>query len=68
MLVLSRKVGERIWIGQDVAITLVRIDGQIARIGVTAPPATRILREELSNDHAQTAPLARGPRLASTGD
>ena len=47
MLVLSRKLGEEIRIGEDIVITLVACRGSTARIGITAPRALRILRTEL---------------------
>lgn len=49
MLVLSRKAGERILIGDDVAITVVRIGPNSVRIGIEAPKAMNIVREELCN-------------------
>ena len=47
MLVLARKVGEAIQVGEDVTITVVRIDGGTVRIGVEAPQDMLILRKEL---------------------
>jgi carbon storage regulator len=47
MLVLTRKVNERIQIGQDVTITIVRIGPMSVRVGIDAPPHTEILRGEL---------------------
>jgi carbon storage regulator len=47
MLVLSRKVGERILIGDDISITVVRIAGGGVRIGVEAPPEMPVVRQEL---------------------
>jgi carbon storage regulator len=47
MLVLSRKQGESICIGQNVAVTVLGIDGGRVKIGVTAPPEIAILRGEL---------------------
>ena len=47
MLVLSRKLGERILIGDDVAVTLVRIGPNSVRIGIEAPRELNIVREEL---------------------
>lgn len=47
MLVLGRKPGESIRIGNDVVITLVRIGPNAARLGITAPPSLNIVREEL---------------------
>ncbi|MGO9111329.1 MAG: carbon storage regulator [Thermoguttaceae bacterium] len=48
MLVLSRKPGERILIGDKISITVVRIAPGIVRIGVEAPDDLPILREELA--------------------
>ena len=47
MLVLSRKEGERIAIGNDVWITVVRIGPNTVRLGIEAPPHLNIVREEL---------------------
>ena len=47
MLVLSRKAGERIWIGDDISVTVVRISGGGVRIGVEAPREMPVVREEL---------------------
>jgi carbon storage regulator len=47
MLVLSRKAGERILIGDKISVTVVRIAPGIVRIGVEAPSDLPILREEL---------------------
>ena len=47
MLVLSRKPGERILIGDNISVTVVRIAPGVVRIGVDAPPEMPIVREEL---------------------
>ena len=47
MLVLSRKVGERIWIGDEISITVVRITGGGVRLGIEAPAEMPVVREEL---------------------
>ncbi len=47
MLVLSRKVGERIKIGEDIFVSVVRIGGDKCRIGIEAPRDIDIVREEL---------------------
>ena len=47
MFVLSRKAGERIWIGEDISVTVVRISGGGVRIGIEAPKELPVVREEL---------------------
>ena len=47
MLVLSRKPGERILIGDNVAVTIVRIGPNSVRLGIDAPRDMNIVREEL---------------------
>ncbi len=47
MLVLSRKPGERILVGNDVVITIVRIGPNTVRLGIDAPGHMNIVREEL---------------------
>lgn len=48
MLVLSRKVGETIVIGQDVTVKVLRITGGIVRLGVAAPDEVTVDRAEVS--------------------
>lgn len=47
MLVLSRREGERIRIGESITVTVVRCSGDKVRIGIEAPPDMLILRGEL---------------------
>ncbi|MBM84291.1 MAG: carbon storage regulator [Planctomycetaceae bacterium] len=47
MLVLSRKPGERILIGDEVSVTIVRIGPNTVRLGIDAPRNMNIVREEL---------------------
>ena len=47
MLVLNRKVGERIVIGDEIVITVVAIHGQQVRLGIEAPPDVSVWRQEL---------------------
>jgi carbon storage regulator len=48
VLVLSRKIGERILIGDKIAVTVVKIGHGGVRIGVEAPPEMAVVREELA--------------------
>jgi carbon storage regulator len=47
MLVLTRKVGEKIFLGSDIVVTVTSISGQQVRLGITAPASVPILRNEL---------------------
>lgn len=47
MLVLTRKVGERIRIGDDVTLQVLEVRGGQVRIGLAAPAEVRIFREEI---------------------
>ena len=47
MLVLGRRAGQRIMIGDDIIISVEEAHGGAARIGIKAPKETKILREEL---------------------
>ena len=59
MLILTRKVGEKIRIGNDVEVVVLGIKGRQARIGVMAPPDVQVHREEVF-----TRVLTEGPRRA----
>jgi carbon storage regulator len=52
MLVLSRKVGQTIHIGDDITIKVTRIGGNQVRLGIVAPMETPIRRGELHLDRA----------------
>lgn len=63
MLVLSRKMGEGIAIGDDIAVTVVRINGSVVRLGISAPAGVAIAREELcANDAVESGPGNAPPR------
>jgi carbon storage regulator len=48
MLILSRKVGEKIVIGDGITVVVSRVSGDRVTLGLEAPPEVRILRGELS--------------------
>lgn len=73
MLVLSRKPGERILVGNDVVITIVRIGPNTVRLGIDAPGHMNIVREELCDPNdldavAQQNQTAVAPPSAQTQD
>lgn len=59
MLVLSRKPGEKILIGDNVTVTIVRIGLNTVRIGIEAPDDMNIVREELVT--LASDPVPHGP-------
>ena len=66
MLVLSRKLGEKIFIGDNICITVVDIDRGKIRLGIEAPRTVPIFRQELlpanapnPSATADTVPLSK---------
>jgi len=54
MLVLSRKKGESIWLGDDIEITISEIKGDQVRIAINAPKNVTILRGELLKEVSES--------------
>jgi carbon storage regulator len=54
MLVLSRKKEERILIGKDIVITVVKVTGGKVSLGIDAPGDVTILREEIAGKYPDT--------------
>ena len=50
MLVLTRKVGERIQIGDQITLSVIRVQNGKVRIGIEAPDDLRVRRDELESD------------------
>lgn len=66
MLVLTRRVGESIRVGNDIVVTLVQVSPGKVRIGIQAPGDTVILRDELVDRSQAPAPvLIAAPDVAS---
>jgi len=57
MLVLSRKPGEKILIGDNVTITIVRIGPNTVRLGIDAPRDMNIVRDELTQTEHVGGPV-----------
>ncbi|WAB83870.1 carbon storage regulator [Microcella daejeonensis] len=71
MLVLTRKPGDRILVGDDIIITVLDSRGDGVRIGIEAPAGVRIHREEVVRAveaaNAQAAAAAAGTDAAALG-
>ena len=71
MLVLSRKCGQTVCIGQDITITFLGIRGRATKIGIDAPSLVRVLRGELRGGGSSSKPVsdrARGDPIALAVD
>ena len=49
VLILTRRVGEKVMIGDDVSVTVLRVKGNQVRLGVEAPKSVSVQREEIFN-------------------
>ena len=47
MLILQRKRGESLLIGEDISVTVTSVDGERVRLAISAPPEVSVLRSEL---------------------
>ena len=65
MLVLSRKIGEKIHVGQDITIEVRRVAGNRVTLAVEAPREVRILRGELKEAAEAFDEPPRSPKAPS---
>jgi carbon storage regulator len=65
MLVLSRKVGEQILIGDNISVTVVRIAPDVVRLGIEAPDHVPIVRDDIKNQ-MRVVSADKGSALRST--
>ena len=75
MLILSRKVGEKISIGDEVTIVVNRISGNRVALGIHAPKNIRVVRGELErftdefeDEQEERTPVSAGPIATLTLD
>jgi carbon storage regulator len=61
MLVLTRKLMEKLYIGNDVCVTVVRLEGGQVRLGIDAPREVAVVRAELL-DGREPPPVDGQPR------
>jgi carbon storage regulator len=71
MLILSRKLGESIVIDGRIIVKIVRLDGDLVKLGIEAPAEVPVHRQEVyveiqkNNEEAMTNTKAKLPRLAA---
>jgi carbon storage regulator len=58
VLVLTRKLMERLYIGDDICVTVVRLEGGQVRLGIDAPRDVAVVRAELVPERAHAHRLA----------
>jgi carbon storage regulator len=68
MLILSRKVNERVVIGDEITVSIIEIRGDQVRLGVNAPKTVKVFRQEIydeirAENQAAAAPSAIPPAL-----
>jgi carbon storage regulator len=71
MLVLTRKLMERLYIGDDICVTVVRLEGGQVRLGIDAPRHVPVVRGELPrkdrNQGAEARSVPEAPRVPAPG-
>ena len=68
MLVLSRKAGQKLQIGDNITITVLEVHGRVMRLGIEAPSDVRVLRGELEQwSEPQKQPSHQRLSLATVG-
>jgi len=67
MLVLTRKSGESLLLGDEIEIRIVRIDGDQVRIGIVAPRSVPIVRGELVEEVERETSAAVAPNREALG-
>ncbi|WP_182525751.1 carbon storage regulator CsrA [Nocardioides dongkuii] len=61
MLVLSRRVGESVVIGDDITITVLEVRGDVVRVGIDAPRSVAVNRAELLRELENSNRTAASP-------
>lgn len=47
MLIITRKTGERITIGEDIIVTIIEVKGSLVKLGIEAPRSVSVHRQEI---------------------
>ncbi len=68
MLILTRRIGEQLKIGDNISITVLGQSGSQIQLGITAPAEINILREEVHRRNLQSANSALAPVTADSDE
>jgi carbon storage regulator len=72
MLIITRRPGEKIRVGDDVLIEVMEVTGSTVRVGIAAPKSIPVYREEIwaavtaENSEAAVAPAGPGRATSTT--
>lgn len=61
MLVLSRRVGESVVVGDDITVTVLEVRGDVVRVGIDAPRSVKVHRAELLEELASSNQESASP-------
>ena len=65
MLILTRRIGESVRIGEDVTVTVLEVKGHLVRLGVNAPKSIAVHREEIFQRIAAETAVTKCPETAA---
>lgn len=68
MLILSRKINEKIKIGSDITLTIIEVRGDQVKIGVEAPKHVKVFREEVFQAIQEENKAAAASALSAQDD
>ena len=68
MLILTRRVGEAMKLGEDITVTVLGVRGNQVRIGIDAPKSVSIQREEIYSPAITDQPPENGDELSDFQD